>query len=304
MESGQIPEVGAVYKECAMRSNKRGLFILLSSLCMAVIILLVGCGGGGSSNGSTGILTANITDAKPVIPGDPEELWITFEEVLAHRSGGGWISLPLPQTPLTINLLAFHDGMTTQLVTPVELASGKYTQIRFVISNAYLVITGVAHSIDLDVPSGNLKTDKNFTFEVVADTAVDITVDFDLSQSIVVTGTGEYKLKPVVHINETQEAAIICGSIDPLASGDPSQDVTVSVIRDFNSETYTHVTVTRDSDIDPAQFCIFWLVPNEVYTVQIDEDGAAPPEFEQQVSAADLDPGDTFDLKGGSNIPI
>jgi hypothetical protein len=281
--------------------NKR---IFCSIFSAIVLLLLLGCGGGGSSDGSTGTLTANITDAKPVIPGDPEELWITFEEVLAHRSGGGWISLPLPQTPLTVNLLAFHDGETTQLVTPVELASGKYTQIRLVISDAYMVITGVAQSIDLDVPSGNLKTDKNFTFEVVADTAVDITVDFDLSQSIVVTGDNEYKLKPALHINETQEAATICGSIDPLAPGDPAQDVTATVIRDFNSETYTEVTVTRDSDTDSAQFCIYWLVPDEDYTVQIDEDGFDPPEFEEQVSDADLGPGDTFDLNGGLDIPI
>ena len=281
--------------------NKKVFCYIFSAI---VLLLLVGCEGGGSSDGSTGTLTANITDAKPVIPGDPEELWITFEEVLAHRSGGGWISLPLPQTPLIINLLAFHDGVTTQLVTPVELASGKYTQIRLVVSDAYMVITSVAQSIDLDVPSGNLKTDKNFTFEVIADTAVDITVDFDLSQSIVVTGANQYKLKPVLHISETQEAATICGSIDPLAPGDPAQDVTVTVIRDFNSETYTDVTVTRDSDTDPAQFCIFWLVPNEDYTVQIDEDGAAPPEFEENVPAANLGPGDTFNLNGGSDIPI
>jgi hypothetical protein len=43
--------------------------------------------------------------------------------------------------------------------------------------------------------------------------AVDITVDFDLSISIVVTGPDEYKLKPVLHIVHTSEAATIQGTI-------------------------------------------------------------------------------------------
>ena len=255
--------------------NKRVFCSIFSAI---VLLLLLGCGGGGSSDGSTGTLTANITDAKPVILGDPEEIWITFEEVLAHRSEGGWISLPLPQTPLTINLRAFHDGETTQLVTPVELASGKYTQIRFVISDAHMVITGVAQSIDLDVPSGNLKTDKNFTFEVVADTAVDITVDFDLSQSIVVTGDNQYKLKPVLHINETQEAGTIRGKLDNNSFG-VSPDAIVTVFWDENGdfvadpdEAYTKVVVVKDQIASETEFSVFWMVREDNYIVLIEAD--------------------------------
>jgi len=74
----------------------------------AVILMLVGgCGGGGggSSDGGSGTLSMSATDAKPVIPGDPTELWITFEAVHAHKSGGGWVTLPLPETPLSIKVL-------------------------------------------------------------------------------------------------------------------------------------------------------------------------------------------------------
>jgi len=39
-----------------------------------------------------------------------------------------------------------------------------------------------------------LKTDKNFEFNVQGGGAVDLTVDFDLSQSIVVTGPGPTNL--------------------------------------------------------------------------------------------------------------
>jgi hypothetical protein len=67
------------------------------------------------------------------------------------------------------------------------------------------------------IPSENLKTDKNFSFDVQGGGAADITIDFDLSQSIVVTddgsGTLSYKLKPVLHIVDTVEAATITGRI-------------------------------------------------------------------------------------------
>ena len=98
----------------------------------------------------------------------------------------------------------------------MEIDSGKYTQVRFALSSAQVVTSAAAQEIldtvDLDVPSGTLRTDKNFTFQVDDGAAVDLTVDFDLSQSIVATGSSEFKLKPVLHINETQVAATICGA--------------------------------------------------------------------------------------------
>ena len=98
------------------------------------MITACGGGGGGGSTGS-GELSIDITDAKPLLPEGATNLWVTFTEVLAHRSGGGgWESLPMPQTPYTIDLLQFHDGETTEFVPPVILVSGKYTQIRLVLA--------------------------------------------------------------------------------------------------------------------------------------------------------------------------
>ena len=280
----------------------------------AVILMLVGgCGGGGggSSDGGSGTLSMSATDAKPVIPGDPTELWITFEAVHAHKSGGGWVTLPLPDTPLSINLLAFSDGKTTELVPPVKLDSGQYTQLRFEVSRAYMVTNGSAVAIDLDVPSGFLRIDKNFTFDVPDGQAVDLTVDFDLSQSIVVSGSvpPEYKLKPVLHLVETQQAATIHGKIDQGTFGSSTEAV-VTVIWDQDAsrtetvgdEEYTRVTVTKSPGTNPTEFSIFWLVPNENYIVEIDFNGAEPPERTLSVEASKLAPGLTCELNTGNPI--
>lgn len=290
--------------------------IVCGALFAAVLMLVGGCGGGsGGSDGGSGTLSMSVTDAKPVIPGNPTELWITFESVSAHKSGGGWASLPLPQTPLTLNLLAFYNGNTTDLVPPVQLDSGRYTQLRFEVSRAYMVIDGSAVEIDLGVPSGFLRIDKDFIFDVPDGGAVDVTVDFDCSQSIVVTGSSQYQLKPVLHLVETKQAATIHGKIDQATFGQSTEAV-VTVIWDqdesrtetLGDQEYTKVTVTKAPGTNPTEFSIFWLVPNEDYIVQIeiDQDGDpnTPPTlvYEDDVPSSDLAPGHVSQLNDGLAI--
>jgi hypothetical protein len=274
----------------------------------AIIFLhFIGCGGGGSSGGSYtsyGTVTVNVTDAKPMLPSGTEEVLITFEEVNVHKSGGGWTTLLLAQQPYTIDLLLFQEGHTTELVPPVRLESGKYTQIRIVVSSAQIVINNVGHSVT--IPSENLKTDKQFDFQVQGGGAVNLTVDFDLSQSIVVTDENlpSFKLKPVLHINKTQEAATIHGEISANTfDAHNSTEAVVTVIWDKDSdgfvdlddEVYTQVIVPKN---DPASFSIFWLVPEQDYVVQINVD--EPPdhihEVEESIQAHFLTAGAVYNL--------
>ncbi len=276
-------------------------------LILTVPIFMFGCGGGGSSSSgsaSTGTIVIGVTDAKPMLPAGTEEVLITFTEVSVHRPGGGWITLPLAQTPYTIDLLQFSDGTTTDLVPPVQLLSGKYTQIRIGVTDAWIKINGIEYPVE--IPSDNLKTDKQFDFEVVGGGAVDLTVDFDLSQSIVVTGSNTYKLKPVLHINETQEAATIQGTIDPSSFGPSSQAfVTVYLDKDRSGdvgggdEIYTEVIVTMTSETAPTEFQIFWLVPNQYYIVSVDIDDT---EFTEALDSTDTQSGAISSLNDGNPI--
>lgn len=273
-------------------------------LALAILLFLFGCGGGGSSSSSsTGIVSIGITDAKPLLPSGTTGVLITFNEVSVHRAGGGgWTSLPLAQSPYTLDLYQFTDGTGTDLVPPVELVTGKYTQIRIGVTEAKIVINGNEEQVE--IPSEYLKTDKQFDFVVVGGGAVDLTVDFDLSQSIVVTGQGTYQLKPVLHINRTQEAATIQASIrDTTYTTFGSSEAVVTVYWDKNDnavvdgddEEYTSVIVTQGTPPE-TQFRIFWLVPNEDYVVQVEIGGFLV--HEEAVDWSNLQAGDVFVLTG------
>jgi hypothetical protein len=282
------------------RFNVKRTFLLAILAC---VVILSACGGGGGS--SSGTLSMAITDAKPAIPAGIAQLLVTVDEVSVHRSGGGWTSLPLAQTPFTLDLLEFSDGNATKLVPQVTLTSGKYTQLRLGIQSA-MIITDSGTQIPVAIASSDLKTDKNFDFEVTGGGAVVLTVDFDLSQSLVATGSNQYQLKPVLHIVKTTEAATIAGSISDATFGTESQATIIVTQDNDNSNTispgdmeYTRLLVDKGSS-DPTHFSIYWLVPDQAYIVQVQIGGSTV--YSEAVPAASLPPAAVFDLNSGNPI--
>jgi hypothetical protein len=269
---------------------------------MLASILIGGCGG---SDGDSGTPTIGVADAKPSLPVSVKNVYVSFDEVSIHKAGGGWESLPSEESE--IDLYRFSDGDSTHLVPPLEIDSGKYTQIRLVLAETgqepgnykNYIVTTEDEEIPLTVPSGFLRTDKNFDFEVEGGGAVDLTVHFDLSQSIVDQGGGEYQLKPVLHLQETQAAAKIQGSIAAASFGESTEAV-VTVYSE--GVEYTSVVVQKPEATDPVPFTIFWLVPNQSYHVEVAVEGFAP--YEQDVGAEDLGPGGTFSLNGDEPITL
>jgi uncharacterized protein DUF4382 len=288
------------------------IFIFVFSFLM---IIACGGGGGGDSTGS-GEVSMSITDAKPLLPEGAENvtnLWITFTDVLVHKPGGGWISLPLTGglPSKTIDLIQFYDGKTTELVPPVLLESGKYTQIRLVIDSAKIKFDN-NDEYDVEIPSEHLKTDKNFIVEV-DQSAADIVIDFDLSRSLVVTydgsGTPSYKLKPVLHIVYASEAATISGRIAPESFiGVQNAKMTVLYNPDpafptGEYEEYTVLEVASESASEPTEFSIYWLVPDNTYKVEIDFDTDGF-DYDEVVDADDLEPGEIWNLNNNNPIKI
>jgi hypothetical protein len=279
--------------------------------CFLVVALIYGaflsaCGGGGGGTTSpSGSLSLAITDAKPALPTGIDQVFVTIDEVSVHASGGEWISLSLAQTPFTIDLLQFADGRTTQLVPQATLPAAKYTQVRLGVQSA-MIVTDTGEQIPVEIASGDLKTDKNFDFNVTGGGAVALTVDFDLSQSIVVTGSGNYKLKPVLHLVRTAEAATITGSIADATYGAENQ-ATIIVIQDSDNsgdltpgdEEYTRLVVAKGPS-GPTPFSIYWLVPNQPYIVEV-QIGASIV-YSQVIAGTSLPAAAVYPLNSGNPI--
>lgn len=294
------------------------------SLLSLAITFGCGGGGGGSESGSsgTGTLSMSMTDAKPMLPAGVTNCFVTIDEVSVHSSGGGWQSLPMARTPYTIDLLQFTEGLTTEFVPPVALPSGKYTQVRLSVVSAKIRFNNDPNDeVKMTIPSENLKTDKNFDLDVDQGAAVDITIDFDLSKSIVVegpAGNASYKLKPVLHLVETAEAATIEGFI---ANSSFIGSYVVISVADNTGQEYTKVQVNKDTTagVTDTAYSVFWLVPNQAYTVQVNynpgldddpdvggtQDGyddsiSVPPSPSPDYPDGTLQPGDIYTL----DLPI
>ncbi len=286
--------------------------VTIALMCVAA------CGGGGGGGSSTGTVSMAITDAKPALPPDVQHVYVTIDEVSVHQSGGAWTSLDLAPAPFTIDLLQFSNGNTTQLVPPQELTAGHYTQVRLGVSSAKIVMMN-GDELPLNIPSGSLKTDKNFDFQVEGGGAVALTVDFDLSQSIVATGSGTYQLKPVLHLVETAAAAKITGTIAAASFGSTGfATVLVTLDTDNSGDAssgdleYTRLIVDKPDSGDAA-FSVFWLLPGQRYIVRIwigdapvdpEANGAAPPIFTEVVPSPTgvTAAGGTYPLNGGLSI--
>jgi len=292
-----------------MKFHRLLIFLTIASS----FLMITACGGGGSIG--SGAVAMHITDAKPLLPegaGDVTNLFITFTGISVHKSGDGWISLPLAEGPShTIDLLQFINSKTTEIVPPVLLEYGKYTQIRLKIESATIRFDDdPTTDSTVIIPPAYLKTDKNFILDVNKPEAVDIILDFDLSQSLVVTypfGKPSYKLNPVLHIVRAAEAATITGEIDQ-GSFILGQNVQMTVYipnPDFPGafKEYTKIEIS-DSGTDPTEFSIHWLDPDQVYSVEIDFDPDLDNgfEFSEDVSANDLEPGEIWVLGGGTPI--
>lgn len=156
-----------------------------------------------------------LTDA----PGDYQEVNIDLKGVDVHVGDGeddaGWKSLPVHGG--IYNLLELTNGLDT-LLGEITLPAGEISQIRLKLGNENtLKVNDKVFS--LDVPSGQqsgLKLQVHQT--LVEDITYKILLDFDVARSVLLTGSGQYKLKPVIRtIPEAQDGAIK-GVVSPVTA--------------------------------------------------------------------------------------
>ncbi len=197
-----------------LKKNSKPLIWFMGLLLAGFI---AGCGSDGGGSTQPGTLGVSLTDA-PACGFD--QVNVTVSRVRVHQSdnasenAAGWTDITL-NPPRKINLLNLNDptqpNLALESLGETALAAGHYTQLRLVLvpnnggspfANS-VVLSGPPPSseIPLDTPSAVQSGIKLIhQFNVASGQRVDLLLDFDACKSIVQTGNGAYKLKPVIKV--------------------------------------------------------------------------------------------------------
>ena len=143
---------------------------------------------------------------------DARALLVTFSVVSAHLTGGDFITLPFVgnASSRTCDLKKLVTAQDVLGVGPLPV--GHYTQLRLVVSNSEIYFDNpssgpacaasigvpAGSSAAVDIPSGELKLNREF--DLTSTTATSILLDFDGDQSVKKTGNGKYMMTPVIAV--------------------------------------------------------------------------------------------------------
>ncbi len=122
---------------------------------------------------------------------------VTAENITIHKVGGGWV--PIIPGPVTFDLVYLADTGIEQILGEADIPTANFTGIRMdVIGVNGLTDEDPSREYDAEVPSDKLRIVK--PFEVVGGVKTILTLDFDLTKSLIMTGQGKFLFKPVLHV--------------------------------------------------------------------------------------------------------
>lgn len=235
-------------------------FVILFLLALAIFIS--GCIGFLTTPGDDSItpgkgrLEIYLTDA----PGDYKEVNIIISKIEGHIAVDGdegyWEVLKEWDVgdELEVDLKKLED--VSILLASLELEPNKYTQLRLFLKDdeedAWLILNDLTR-VFLEIPSVYETGIKLIhPFEIVEGMITKLTIDFDAEKSVVKTGNGEYKLKPVIKlISETYSVGdlheypgSISGSVVDSEDGLSISGTTVSVSLSDGEYIFTTSIIT------------------------------------------------------------
>jgi hypothetical protein len=202
---------------------------LLAALAMAA------CDGGTGGTGDARV-SIRLTDA----PGDLKEAWVKIDRIYlkggaadsVNGGNGGSVDLLATGTDW-VDLLTLSGGRTAELVSGAVVPAGRYSELRLVVCEAYVIAAngdvyatrdaelpaGVTADGDLHIPSG---CSSGFKIKFQGDDPVELengstimTVDFDVSQSFghQAGNSGRWVMHPVLHATAVGFAGGIGGTV-------------------------------------------------------------------------------------------
>jgi len=237
---------------------------------------------GGLGTGK-GTLKIYLTDA----PGDYKEVNINISKIEGHIAGdgeeGSWEVLKEWSGGLQVNLIELED--VSMLLASLELEPNKYTQIRiFLNGDASLVLEGeegldgLTEIVPLEIPSSaNTGIKLNRTFEIVEGMITKLTIDFDAEKSVIKTGNGKYKMKPVISLSsETYSTGdvpggvgLVSGSVSYYESGNLELVGIGGANIELTGGVYIFANTTTTSTEEPIGIFNLVDVPAGTYTLNV-----------------------------------
>jgi hypothetical protein len=213
-----------------MFKHAKGILPLLAALALAA------CDGGTGSDQAR--LTIRLTDA----PGDLAQAWVKIDRIylqgLQGDSARGRVDVLSTRTGF-VDLLTLSGGRTAELVNGAVVPAGRYSELRFVVCEAYIVTkngtvyatrdaelpAGVTATGQLHIPSGCSSGIKvkfpgsDDAVELESESAI-MTVDFDVTQSFghQAGNSGRWVMHPVLRATGVGLSGGIAGTVS-LAQG-------------------------------------------------------------------------------------
>jgi hypothetical protein len=262
------------------------------------------------SRNPTGFVTTTLSDpATCQAPKGPyDNVYITVVDALAHTSAGasdndpGWVDLTptLKNNPKQIDLLGLplnNQCFLAMLGSQTQLPTGTYQQIRLILldnnhgntvagnqcagNDANCVVLhadGSKHTLLLSseaqtgikIPSGQIAGGQ---FTVGPDDTVDLNIDINCCASIVITGNGQYRLKPVLHAGEVSSQSVtaisVRGRVVNKATGQPLVGGNVVVALEQLDSVSKVDRVVMETVTDGQGNFVFCPVPDGTYDVVV-----------------------------------
>jgi hypothetical protein len=233
----------------------------------------------GVSGTGKGTLKIYLTDA----PGDFLQLNIIVSRIEGHIENEGeegyWEDLASWDDGLPVDLLTLQG--VSLLLGSSELPANHYTQLRvFLKEEAILVLEGPEGgevTETLKIPSSqNTGIKLNRPFDIVDGGITILTLDFDAQKSVIQTGNGNYKMKPVIHlVSETysaEELPEVFGSVYGNVSYESTGIGGANIELAGGAYIFANTTTTSEEVGSEGNFSIA-NVPAGTYTLNVVADG-------------------------------
>ncbi len=145
---------------------------------------------------ATGTIEIRATDAPPE---DVTSIVVTVDNIQVHKAGAdedSWITVVV--TKPTFDLILIQD--TEVFLGQATVEVGQYTQIRLDVTSVEVTLEG--ETVSAELPGEKLKVVR--TWEVTAGETTILTLDFEADQFVIVTGSGQVRVMPVLKLEVTR----------------------------------------------------------------------------------------------------